>query len=196
MDKRTDEKKSRLLSSLEEGMAMVHLDARHPGVLVPEHLRQPYLALNLSYKFDPPDLAVSDWGVRSTLSFSGKRFTVGLPWSAIYGIFSHASGELWMYPDDIPKELLGSTGPFAGAATPAPPRRLAHTAVPEPSQGEQEVPPAADAPRLDVEVQRQKVLEALEQAASAPVEPPKQPEPRASAPRPSTPRRGHLRLVK
>jgi len=108
MDKPTDEKKSRLLGSLDLGMTMVHLDARRPGVIVPDDLRKAHLALNLSYRFDPPDLAVSEWGVRSTLTFAGKRFTVGLPWSAIYGISSHVSGEFWMYPNDIPKEVLES----------------------------------------------------------------------------------------
>ena len=60
MDKRTDEKKSRLLGALDQGLTMVHLDARRPGVLVPAELKvQPHLALNLSYRFDPPDLHVS-----------------------------------------------------------------------------------------------------------------------------------------
>jgi stringent starvation protein B len=108
MENPTDEKKQRLLGSLELGMTMVHLDARKPGVIVPNDLKKAHLALNLSYRFDPPDLAISDWGVRSTLTFSGKRFTVGLPWSSIYGISSHVSGEFWMYPNDIPKEVLES----------------------------------------------------------------------------------------
>ena len=107
MDKRTHEKKERLLVALEKGMAMIHLDARRPGVLVPADLRnEPHLLLNLSYRFDPPDLAVGEWGVRSTLTFGGTRFTVAVPWSALYAISSHASKEFWMYPDDMPRELL------------------------------------------------------------------------------------------
>ena len=107
MDKRTDEKKARLLGSLEQGMTMIHLDARRPGVLVPEHLRQEaHLLLNLSYRFDPPDLAVGEWGVRCTLTFANKRFTIAVPWSALYAISSHLSKEFWMYPDDMPRELL------------------------------------------------------------------------------------------
>ncbi|MBI3182443.1 MAG: stringent starvation protein B [Myxococcales bacterium] len=107
MDKRTAEKKERLLSALDKGLTMIHVDARRPGVIVPEHLRkEPHLLLSLSYRFDPPDLAVGEWGVRSTLTFSGSRFTVAIPWSALYAISSQVTKEFWMYPDDMPKELL------------------------------------------------------------------------------------------
>jgi stringent starvation protein B len=97
------------LACLERGMTMVHLDARRPGVLVPDHLkREAHLLLNLSYRFQPPDLTVSDWGVRQTLTFGGVPFCVALPWSALYAISSHHSKEFWMYPDDMPPELLAS----------------------------------------------------------------------------------------
>src|SRR5450432_3663292 len=66
---KTPDKKARLLASLERGMTMVHLDARRPGVLVPDHLKkEPQLLLNLSYRFTPPDLTVSEWGLRETLT--------------------------------------------------------------------------------------------------------------------------------
>lgn len=118
MDKRMPEKKERLLAALDRGMVMIHLDARRPGVIVPAHLKhEAHLLLNLSYRFDPPDLAVGDWGIRSTLTFSGKRFTVAVPWSALYAISSHVSREFWMYPDDMPRELLEQ--PHASTA-PAP----------------------------------------------------------------------------
>jgi stringent starvation protein B len=109
MEKQLPEKKDRLLHALEQGMTMIHVDARRPGVLVPEHLKnEAHLLLNLSYRFAPPDLAVGEWGVRSTLTFGGQRFTVAVPWSALYAISSHATKEFWMYPDDMPKELLES----------------------------------------------------------------------------------------
>ncbi len=171
MDKRTDEKKSRLLGSLDLGMTMVHLDARRPGVIVPTELKQAHLALNLSYRFDPPDLAVSDWGVRSTLTFSGKRFTVGLPWSCIYGISSHVSGEFWMYPDDIPKEVLES----------ATARQLGPQPMPAPAEGAPDAPPAPSPDEA-----RQVLMEVL----SSPVPKPEEPEQKTPV------RRGHLRVVK
>ena len=88
-------------------MAMVHLDARCSGVRVPDHLaREAHLRLNLSYKFDPPDLTVSGWGVRATLSFSGRRFQVALPWVAVFAITSHTTQEFWLFPEDMPAEVL------------------------------------------------------------------------------------------
>jgi stringent starvation protein B len=169
MDKRTDEKKTRLLGSLEQGLTMIHLDARRPGVLVPEHLKhEPHLLLNLSYRFEPPDLAVGEWGVRCTLTFGGKRFTIAVPWSALYAISSHQSKEFWMYPDDMPRELLeGSperlqqSGEIAGPMAP-------------PTDGK----PEARAVLREVVMEQQDGL----------TEPPKDP--------PEPPRRGHLRLVK
>jgi stringent starvation protein B len=107
MDCKDEEKKERLLAALERGMVMIHLDARRQGVLVPKHLAQePHLRLNLSYRFEPPDLSVGEWGVRSTLSFAGTRFQVAVPWSALFAITSHASREFWLYPDDMPRELI------------------------------------------------------------------------------------------
>jgi stringent starvation protein B len=113
MDKKGPEKKDRLLAALDKGMVMIHLDARRPGVLVPASLRnERHLRLNLSYRFEPPDLTVGEWGVRCTLSFSGSRFTVAVPWSALFAIRSHSTEELWIYPDDMPPELIQATIPL------------------------------------------------------------------------------------
>src|SRR5215468_7053901 len=107
MDSNQPAKKDRLLCALRHGMAMIHLDARRPGVVVPDTLRsEAHLRLNISYRFEPPDLSVGDWGIRSTLSFSGKRFTVAVPWPALFAITSHGTKEFWMFPDDMPRELL------------------------------------------------------------------------------------------
>jgi len=131
----TDEKKERLLAALERGMVMIHLDARRPGVRVPDNLRdEAHLRLNLSYRFDPPDLTVSDWGVRTSLSFSGSRFKVGVPWSALFAIASHVTQEFWMFPEDLPAELIENqhADDFPAAPTriaPAPRRTPSLTAV-------------------------------------------------------------------
>jgi stringent starvation protein B len=106
MDDRASDKKERLLAALERGMVMVHLDARRPGVVVPPSLRcESHLRLNLSYRFEPPDLTVGEWGLRSTLSFSGHRFAVAIPWGALFAITSHCTHEFWMFPEDMPPEL-------------------------------------------------------------------------------------------
>ncbi|SEL47782.1 stringent starvation protein B [Stigmatella aurantiaca] len=183
MDKTVPDKKERLLAALEQGLVMVHLDARRPGVLVPTHLRnESHLRLNISYRFDPPDLAVGEWGVRSTLSFSGSRFTVAVPWSALFAITSHVTKEFWLYPDDIPVEFLQQTmvtskAPMPEAATPAP----APQAEPRARTFLREVPVERTEPAPD-------------EAPKAQTEEPRE-EPRDEPPSPS-PRRGHLRLVK
>jgi stringent starvation protein B len=200
MDKKGPEKKARLLAALEKGMVMIHLDARRPGVLVPTSLRnESHLRLNLSYRFDPPDLTVGEWGVRCTLSFSGSRFKVAVPWSALFAITSHLTKEFWMYPDDMPAELIQQT--------------MVTTKVPE-SVTEQPAP-AVERPRA---VLREVVLpedESPEPVAAVPV-PASTPAPvpvsvpapvpspvpspiEAEGPKdepPPGPRRGHLRLVK
>ena len=148
MDDRASEKKDRLLAALGEGMVMVHLDARRPGVLVPRELKcESHLRLHLSYRFDPPDLSVGEWGIRSTLSFSGKQFTVAIPWTALFAITSKKTHEFWMFPEDIPIELTQIPPPTLRAAA-RPPLVVRPVALREvngerkPTDGEDE-----DAPR-------------------------------------------------
>jgi len=181
MDARTEEKKGRLLKALEQGMTQIHLDARRPGVLVPKRFQgDHHLVLNLSFRFDPPDLTVNEWGVRETLSFGGERFTIGVPWTALYAIASHASHDFFMFPDDMPEELLqgaidrqrgSAPSPTAGSDVAAMLAQVASGVGPE----EPREPPARGALREVV----------LENPLGD--EPPKEPTP---------PKRGHLRIVK
>ena len=127
MPDRASEKSERLASILERGMAMVYLDARTEGVRVPEYLnKEAHLRLNLSYRFDPPDLELSDWGIRSTLRFGGRRFAVAIPWCSVFAIASHATQQFWTFPEDMPLELLQrvsetAPAPAAGATAATPP---------------------------------------------------------------------------
>ncbi|HLL52215.1 MAG TPA: ClpXP protease specificity-enhancing factor SspB [Myxococcaceae bacterium] len=153
MDNKAAEKKSRLLAALENGMVMIHLDARRPGVLVPEQLRGEFhLRLNLSYNFDPPDLAVGEWGVRSTLSFKGSRFKVAVPWSAVFAVTSNVTKDLWLFPDDIPAELQDDSVNMAAQAQraeqPPPEPGSAHALLREITQ---KPPPTAEEPKPDEE---------------------------------------------
>lgn len=148
MDPKAPEKKERLLAALDLGMAMIHLDARRPGVLVPPHLKgEPHLRLNLSYRFDPPDLSVGEWGVRCTLSFSGSRFQVAVPWSALFAVTSHVTKEPWLFPDDMPPEVLQMGGQdrvdTAAVVAPPKPARAVLRSVPaeaEPGAPREETP--------------------------------------------------------
>ncbi|MBF5044466.1 stringent starvation protein B [Aggregicoccus sp. 17bor-14] len=203
MESKVPEKKERLLAALDQGMVMIHLDARRPGVAVPSHLGgEAHLRLNLSYRFDPPDLTVNEWGVRSTLSFSGSRFTVAVPWNALFAITSHVSREFWLYPEDMPQELLQHPlatpptpreaptvpAPVPGGARPrAVLREVSCDRAEDPAPG---VPAPVSAP-LRPEPAPQPLAVTPPPPATAESEgPPKEPPP------PGGPRRSHLRVVK
>lgn len=195
MDRKTDEKRSRLETALGEGMAQLHLDARRPGVLVPKQfLDEHHLVLNVSYRFDPPDLSVNDWGVRETLSFSGSRFKVAVPWSAIYAIASHVTREFWMFPNEMPAELLAGMAEKAeglpGAPeplTPKGPRAILREVATAPLE-EPEVPGAA--------VPSVPAVPSVASLASVAPPPPDTAPAAPQAEAPPAPRRSHLRVVK
>jgi stringent starvation protein B len=135
-----------VLECLEKGMTQIHLDARRPGVLVPEKFKNDHhLVLNISYRFDPPDLAVSEWGVRQTLSFGGSRFTIAVPWEALYAVASLATREFSMFPDDMPPELADSATEKATLPPPTDPpekrvRAVLREVVIERGEGDEEPP--------------------------------------------------------
>ncbi len=107
-DPRTAEKRRRLEEALARGIVMIHLDARHAGVQVPSRFAGDFhLRLNLSLRYDPPDLATNDWGVRETLGFGGEAFRVAVPWPAIFAITGADSEEnAWLFPENMPRELF------------------------------------------------------------------------------------------
>jgi stringent starvation protein B len=107
MTVRVPTKKQTLAAYLERGVAMVHLDARRPGVSVPPQFAQEaHLRLNLSYRYHIPDLVVGEERVEATLSFGGVPFRCLMPWEAIFGITSHSSGDGQVWPEDLPVEVV------------------------------------------------------------------------------------------
>ena len=104
---RVPSKRRTLLSYLKAGVAMVHVDARRPGVSVPtRYAPEAHLRLNLSYRYSIPDLEIGDLRVQATLSFGGVPFLCVLPWDAIFGITSAASGDGQVWPEDLPVEVM------------------------------------------------------------------------------------------
>ena len=103
---RVPDKRQTMLHFLERGVAMVHLDARKGGVIVPpQYAEEAHLRLNLSYRYNIPDLEMSDGHLQATLSFGGRPFRCRLPWESIFGITSHA-GEGQVWPEDLPGEVM------------------------------------------------------------------------------------------
>ncbi|MFN7132455.1 MAG: ClpXP protease specificity-enhancing factor SspB [Myxococcales bacterium] len=185
VDTRTAEKRKKLEAALERGVVMIHLDARFPGVLVPQKFREDFhLRLNLSWRFDPPDLSVGDWGVRETLSFNRSAFKVAVPWQAIFAITAQGEDEAYLFPEDMPNELVAAA---ARQATPeAQPEKPVLKEVERPA----DVSPAIAALEAAAEPRRfvPRVVEAAPAAVTPPPEPP--PDDGGGA------RRGHLRIVK
>lgn len=103
----TASKHELLEAYLESGMTMVHVDPRVEGVTLPAHLRDdPHVALNLSYRFAPFDLKVTDDEVTATLSFGGQSHFVRLPMPAIFGIQQHQTGDGVLWVEDAPLSFL------------------------------------------------------------------------------------------
>jgi stringent starvation protein B len=131
MAQRVPGKKETLLAYLARGIAMVHLDARRPGVVVPpQYTMDAHLRLNLSYRYGIPDLDISDQRVQATLSFAGRPFRCVIPWGSVFGITCHGTGDGQVWPEDLPVEVVHTMADrYAGQRrqpaepTSAPPRR-------------------------------------------------------------------------
>jgi stringent starvation protein B len=102
-----NEKRDALLRLMESGVAMVHLDARKPGVVVPaQHAKDFHLRLNFSWRYKIGDLDIGGDKIVGTLSFSGRSFRCEVPWSAVFGITSAENIEIGeVYLKDLPDEL-------------------------------------------------------------------------------------------
>lgn len=98
-------KKQLLLDMLEEGMVMLHLDARHPDVQIPDFLKDDFqLRLNLSYRFADVNLSVDNESIHAVLSFQRTPFACVLPLQAVWGVSSQDT-KLQIFPQDLPEEL-------------------------------------------------------------------------------------------
>lgn len=99
-------KRARLDEMLNEGLVLVHLDARHEGVDVPEHLKSELaLILSLSRRFGLEVFELGPLAVRASLSFGGVRHMCVLPWEAIFGLTIQATGAQTVFPESLPTEI-------------------------------------------------------------------------------------------
>lgn len=91
----------------EKGKVMVTLDARRPGVSVPQRFgEEPQLNLDFSLRFGLPDFAYDARGVRASLSFQRQPFFCEVPWSAVYALYSHVDNERLTWARSLPSEIL------------------------------------------------------------------------------------------
>ncbi len=91
---------------IDEGMVLVTLDSRRPGVSVPPHHQgDVQLGLNFSHRFYTGDFAYDERGVRASLSFRGEPFFCDIPWSAVFMLRSHVTDEVFLFPASVPEEL-------------------------------------------------------------------------------------------
>lgn len=161
-------------------MVMLHLDARREGVAVPSYLAgESHLRLNLSYRFLLQDLQIDDWGVGASLSFRGQPYGCRVPWTALFALTRSGTDEGWLWPSDLPPELMqgGEKGHAEAGLGDTP------TPMTRPSRIGKEPPAARPRPQLR-EVP-------LESGTDSPAES-SEPEPEAEPPRPPP----TLRLVK
>ncbi len=88
------------------GTVMVTLDARRPGVSVPEqYAEDAQLNLNFCHDFQIPDFSYDESGVRASLSFNGRDVWCDVPWDAVYMMRSHESGDVLIFPSSLPEEI-------------------------------------------------------------------------------------------
>jgi len=176
-------KQETLRAYLERGIAMIHLDARRPGVAVPpQHEGDPHLRINLSYRYGIPDFVIDDAHVQATLSFGGRPFTCKVPWSAVFGITSQTTGDGQVWPEDLPTEVMSTLAPQEkkpGAEKLAP-KSAKHS---KPTLVAVERDPEEKAPA--------KLKAAPEPAKAQEKSGPKDPEPPSEPPK-----KGHLRLIR
>jgi stringent starvation protein B len=189
-------KKQTLLGYLSRGIAMVHLDARRPGVVVPpEYEGEAHLRLNLSYRFQIPDLEVGERGVQATLSFRGRHFRCTLPWTAVFGITSQVTGDGQVWPEDLPGEVANHLSTQKREDQDQLPSAQQPTA---PAAVEPRLAAAPDEPEARLERRARGRLAAVEPIDST--EPTgdqagDEPPPEGGSPG-QGPKRGHLRLVR
>jgi stringent starvation protein B len=109
------DKKTVFADMLEAGMVMLHLDARRPGVQVPPALSiDHHLRLNFSYRFHLEHFEITEAGLEASLSFSGVPHACEVPWSAVFAMTSHASGEWRIWGEDLPDEVLDRAAALTG----------------------------------------------------------------------------------
>jgi hypothetical protein len=124
------------LKLLESSGIFIHLDPRHPDVMVPAQFktqRELVLQFGLNMRVPIKDLEVEPDAICGTLSFSRRPFWCRIPWTAVYAIVS-----------DVDRRGF-SWGPGPGPEPPAPPpaAKRSHLRAVGPADSSEEASPEA-----------------------------------------------------
>jgi len=105
MDDLSKKKYDFLLHLLEEGDAMVCIDARLPEVDVPaSHKNNSSLNLIFNLNFRRP-LEITEEGIFASLAFNGRPYKCALPFDAVWAIYDPKmkNGQVW--EESIPEDM-------------------------------------------------------------------------------------------
>ncbi len=90
---------------LEEGDAMVCLDARDESVDVPpEHKDSAALNLILNLNFRRP-IEIMEDQINATLSFGGRPYPCLIPFSTVWAIFEPGTKKGQVWEEDLPQDI-------------------------------------------------------------------------------------------
>lgn len=107
LEERSADKRQTLTQMLDQGMTMVHIDALSEGVCVPEqHAKESHLRLNFSYRFRLEVFEVGEQEILASLSFDDMPFPCVIPWTAVFAMTSHVSGESRVWQEELPEAML------------------------------------------------------------------------------------------
>jgi len=124
-----------LLTLLEEGDAMLCIDARQEGVDVPpEHKADPALNLILNLNFRRP-IDIKPEGVYVTLAFGGRPHPCIVPFDAVWAIYEPGMKKIQVWEESIPGDLDLSSLPQARRERPPTPAPRTKTAAPAKTPG-------------------------------------------------------------
>lgn len=97
---------------LDEGVIMLHFLPQKQGVVVPIQFQNlPILRLNFSYRYGLEDFEIDEKGLRASLSFRGVNQFCDIPWSAVLGISSNITDELYLWAEDFSFDELAPSLP-------------------------------------------------------------------------------------
>ncbi len=128
-----------------DAIEIVDVAPQTQGVVLPENLKEdPVVRLTMVVGRDTPEVLLDGWGIRCTLTFSGRRFDCAFPWPSIlggvlrpparkrprFGVIAGAAVAARPDADADAPPRAGPAEPSSGAASvpdvprPAPPRRF------------------------------------------------------------------------